>query len=88
MTVASFRAEVDFGGDLELSLWYTAAGKPFAISCYLWCTSDGSLPSDDGVGSQYGLSPVEIVSNGRPTRMSQNGRLIFVNYNRSMARVT
>ena len=64
--ISSFSAEVSFGGDLELSLWYTAAGHPFTISCYLWCTGDGSLPSDDGVGSQNGLSPVEIVSYGRP----------------------
>ena len=47
-----------------MSLWYTD-GHPFAISCYLWCTEDGNLPSDGGGGdiAANDLSPLDVVSN-------------------------
>ena len=58
-----FRGKLDFGGHLEQSLWYTR-GHPFAISCYLWCTEDGNVPTDGNGGGASGndLSPLEIVS--------------------------
>ena len=56
------RGELVFGGHLEQSLWYTR-GHPFAISCYLWCTEDGNVPTDgNGGASGNDLSPLEIVS--------------------------
>ena len=58
----TFSGEVDFGGQLELSLWYTE-GHPFAISCYLWCSEDGKLPFyGSGDVSGNALSPHEVVS--------------------------
>ena len=59
-----FRGELEYEGQLEMSLWYTD-GHPFAISCYLWCTEDGNLPSDSGGGDITGNdpSPLGVVSN-------------------------
>ena len=48
---SSYYGTVGNGKAFHLSLWHLLPRPNMQLSCYVWCTEDGSLPSGPGLGA-------------------------------------